>query len=238
MMDHCVGLIRDAVRETLAFLAPVACAGCGEPDVSVCASCRTALPGSILTRTVSGVPVYSAVPYAGTAKRMLLALKRDGRVDAAPVLGGWLSDAVEAALDDATGESIELAAVPASRASRRTRGFVPVHLIVRRAGFTAPRVLSWARRPRDQIGLGRVERRENLTGAVTARGAARRRFIIVDDVVTTGATLDECIRALRQAGAEIVACATVASTPKHTATPTEKQCVTTPVAGATVYEKA
>ncbi|PFG30857.1 ComF family protein [Paramicrobacterium agarici] len=238
LRDRCVTGIRHVVGETLAFLMPVSCAGCGDPGVAVCAVCRGSLADGILTRTVDGVRVYSAAPYSGRAKRMLLALKRDGRVDAATVLGEALRAAIDAALDDAEGVQVELAAVPASRRSRRTRGFVPVDLIVRRAGLTRSRVLAWARRPRDQIGLGRRQRSENLRGAITARRASGRRFILVDDIVTSGATLAECVRALRESGAEIVACATVASTLMRVATPDSPVGVTRFAAGATVYEKA
>lgn len=222
------------VRETLAFLAPVDCAGCGEPDVSVCITCQETLHTGILTRRLEGVCVYSAAQYSGSVKRLVLAVKRDGRVDAASALGLALQTAVNAALADAEGQGIELAAVPASPRSRRQRGFVPVDLIVRRAGLARSRVLAWRRRPRDQIGLGRTQRTENLTGAIRSKKVSGRRFIVVDDVVTSGATLSECVRALRQAGGEIVACATVASTPLRHATPGRVQSVTRSGSGATV----
>ncbi|WP_167132324.1 ComF family protein [Paramicrobacterium chengjingii] len=234
LAHFCLSHGRRVVRETVAFLAPVTCAGCGENDVSVCVVCRDALSRGILTRTIDGVRVYSAAQYSGCVKRLLLAVKRDGRVDAASALGSALHAAVCAALDDAEGQGIDIAAVPASLRSRRRRGFVPVDLIVRRAGFARSRVLAWRRRPRDQIGLGRAQRTENLTSAIRSKNVSGRRFIVVDDVVTSGATLSECVRALRQAGGEIVACATVASTPLRLATPGSDQSVTRSSPGATV----
>lgn len=234
LVEHCAAQLRGVMRETLAFLAPVSCAGCGEPDVSVCAACRSALADGILTRTVAGVRVYSAAPYSGRVKRMLLALKRDGRVDAASALGSAMRNTVDAALGDIVGAGVELAAVPASRRSQRKRGFVPVDLIVKRAGLARSRALRWARRPRDQIGLGRDQRRENLTGSLTAQRVSGRRFIVVDDIVTSGATLAECVRALRQSGADIVACVTVATTPMRLATPGRNRSVTRSGGGATV----
>lgn len=234
LAHHCLALGRRVIRETVAFLVPVVCAGCGENDVSVCATCRDALCNSILTRTLDGVPVYSAAHYSGRVKRMLLAVKRDGRVDAASALGIALHAAITAALADAEGRGIELATVPASLRSRQRRGFVPVDLMVRRAGFGRSRVLAWRRRPRDQIGLGRAQRTENLAGAIRSKNVRGRRFIVVDDVVTSGATLSECVRALRLSGGEIVACATVASTPLRLATPGRDQSVTRSGTGATV----
>jgi predicted amidophosphoribosyltransferase len=65
----------------------------------------------------------------------------------------------------------------------------------------------------DQRGLGRAERLENLRGGMLARRAEGIRVVIVDDVVTTGATLLEAARALRAAGAVVVGAATIAATP-------------------------
>ncbi|WP_454261450.1 phosphoribosyltransferase family protein [Pseudoxanthomonas mexicana] len=64
----------------------------------------------------------------------------------------------------------------------------------------------------DQRLLGRTERAANVSGSMRARGAAGAAVIVVDDVVTTGATLVEAARALRAGGARVLGAATVAST--------------------------
>ncbi|MEU9016312.1 phosphoribosyltransferase family protein [Actinomadura sp. NPDC048394] len=76
--------------------------------------------------------------------------------------------------------------------------------------------LRQCRRVADQAGLGAKARRDNLSGALEAVGRAPlagRRVVLVDDVITTGASLAEAARALRAAGADVVAAATVAATP-------------------------
>lgn len=80
------------------------------------------------------------------------------------------------------------------------------------------RLLTQVRRVADQAGLPGAERAANLAGALrVSRPAAvlRRRVVVVDDVITTGASLAEAARALEEAGAQVLAAATVAATPRR-----------------------
>ncbi|QKG25163.1 ComF family protein [Actinomadura verrucosospora] len=115
--------------------------------------------------------------------------------------------------------------VPSRREATRRRGHDPlgraVEVAVHRLRAGGVRVaavsgLRQRRRVADQAGLGAKARRDNLSGALEAVPQAPlggRRVVLVDDVVTTGASLAEAARALRAAGAEVVAAATVAATP-------------------------
>nr|WP_254628445.1 phosphoribosyltransferase family protein [Plantibacter sp. MCCC 1A11337] len=77
--------------------------------------------------------------------------------------------------------------------------------LVRRLGTRPSRPLRWARQPADQRDFGRAERLENLAGAlVAARRLDGRRFLLVEDVVTTGATVGEAVRAMRDGGGLVV----------------------------------
>ncbi|RIJ60428.1 ComF family protein, partial [Clavibacter phaseoli] len=68
--------------------------------------------------------------------------------------------------------------------------------------------LRFVRRPADQAGLGVAERAANVDGCLAARiDLTGRRILVVDDVLTTGATLRETCRAIRAAGGEVAACA-------------------------------
>lgn len=111
--------------------------------------------------------------------------------------------------------------VPLHRARRRTRGYNQAELIAKRAIRQlrssrlqlAPKVLVRTRFTESQTGFTREQRRANLRGAFAVPDPARirgRRVLLVDDVLTTGATADECSRILLRAGAEQVLVATVA----------------------------
>jgi predicted amidophosphoribosyltransferase len=88
-------------------------------------------------------------------------------------------------------------------------------LLIRRAGFRGERMLRQTRPTRDQRELDRDERARNVADSMRARGArhAGREVVIVDDVVTTGATIDEAARALRAAGFLPVCAIALAATP-------------------------
>lgn len=117
---------------------------------------------------------------------------------------------------------IALVPVPSSRAARRSRGHDPVRALAARAARRlaargwpvelAP-VLAQRRRVADQAGLSAARRAGNLRGAFRAAGPVPRGpCVLVDDVVTTGATLAEAARALREAGARVPLAVTVAAT--------------------------
>jgi len=121
---------------------------------------------------------------------------------------------VARALADA--EAVEaLVPVPASRSALRRRGYAVVELVARRAGLPVRPLLRAARAVSDQRGLDREERRRNVAGSLRARPSAGLRVLVMDDVVTTGATLEEAERALRAAGARVVGAATAAATPRR-----------------------
>ena len=85
--------------------------------------------------------------------------------------------------------------------------------LARRAGADPVRLLNNARRTEDQRGLGRSARGSNLAGSMHCADARGLRVLLVDDVVTTGATLEEASRAVISAGGVVIGAATVASTP-------------------------
>ena len=120
--------------------------------------------------------------------------------------------------------------MPSSRAATRARGHDPLLRVARRAGaglradHVAARVvplLALGRRVSDQAGLGATARAGNLAGAhrVRPRAAARLRsdetLVVVDDLITTGASLAEAARALRAAGLVVQGAAVIAATSRR-----------------------
>jgi len=197
--------VRTALEDALGLVFPTWCAGCDEPDVSLCAGCRAALtPVGLSRRLEDGTQVRSAVPFAGPAARILRAFKEDGRTSLARALGPALAASIP-------WDGV-IVAVPSSRAALRRRGYPIAELLARRGGLDPVRALRVAGDVADQRGLGRSARARNVAGSLRARGAEGLRVVIVDDVVTTGATLREAARALRAGGATVVGAATVAAT--------------------------
>lgn len=211
--------LRDALLDAWALVAPVQCAGCGADDRSLCASCRRALCDAALVNRVGNVEVRSALEYRAIVRTVLIAFKQQGRTDVASALAAPLARAIDAAIEHGRSRSgvgaLELALVPTSASAWRRRGYDPVRLVTKRAGYRPRRVLRIVRSGAAQKTLTREERALNLGGAFVARGdLSGRRFVIVDDILTSGATIAEATRALRAAGGEVVAGATIAFTPR------------------------
>lgn len=156
-------------------------------------------------------------PYDGPLKGLLLAHKERGRLDLTTPLGEALA-VVAAPFASAP---LVLCPVPSSPAAVRQRGFDHTMRLARTAartlrasGRTAAtgRLLLPARAVADQAGLGSLERAANLRGALRARTCPAARVVLVDDLVTTGATLQEAARALSRAGHQVVGAAVLGAT--------------------------
>ena len=214
-----VGIVRQALADALALVLPVECAGCDEPDVSLCEACSAELTPRVERRRLSET-VWSGVPFDGVPARVVRALKEDGRTGLARALAPALRAAVDAARGEASLESggpdsVVFVPIPTSRAAFRRRGFRVVELVARRAGLPCRALLVPSRGTADQRRLGRADRRRNVRNSLRARDAAGLRVVVLDDVVTTGATLEEAIRALREGGADVLGAATIAATPRR-----------------------
>ncbi|MFE9428042.1 ComF family protein [Kitasatospora sp. NPDC006697] len=218
----------------LDVLLPTACAGCGAAGGPLCPACRAVLdglrprPAGPLPAPPGLPPLHACAGYRDPVRRLLIAHKERGSLGLAAPLGGLLARAVLAALapGPASGPPLLLVPMPSARRAVRARGQDATRRLARAAARSLRReglpcrvapVLRPARRVADQTGLGAAARRANLHGALTVRRLTAeqltgRRLVLVDDLVTTGASLAEAARALRAAGCPPPAAATVAAT--------------------------
>ncbi|WP_189554574.1 ComF family protein [Streptomyces lavendofoliae] len=211
-------------REMTGLVLPVACGGCGRPRTTLCDACGRALAGAAGRRVrpvpePAGLPVVcAAAPYADAVRAVLLGHKERGALGLARPLGVALAGAVRASVAASAGSGglpLLLVPVPSARRVVRARGHDATRRVARAAAGelrrrgTAARALPVLRQRRpvaDQSGLSARERQENLAGALEvvpggARLLAGGRPVLVDDLMTTGASLAEAARALR-AGSE------------------------------------
>ncbi|MET1088947.1 MAG: phosphoribosyltransferase family protein [Arthrobacter sp.] len=235
LLDHAVG----AAGDLLALAVPVDCVCCGTEDRALCIPCDRSIrrlthtpfraeQGAPALVDVGGrvlLPVVAAGVYREELAQALLSFKRHGQHQLGDSLGRALAGAVRAAADG-TGRAC-LVPVPTSNAAFLNRGFSPVHLLLRRASRQLPDLpienvlaktgTSVLQLPGGQKGLDRGGRASRVRGSmrVHRRGRGRvagRRCVIVDDVLTTGATLSEAARALHLAGAIVTGAVVLAAT--------------------------
>jgi ComF family protein len=192
----------------VSFLAPPWCDRLGIPFV------HDPGPGVLSMEAIADPPAYgrarAAVRYDGVARDLVHRLKYGDRIDLAASMGRWMARAGRELLDDADalvpvplhwrrlwGRRFNQAAVLA-RAAAADRGLLVLTAALGRRRATA-----------QQVGLSRSAREANVQGAftVTADGKAAirdKRLVLVDDVLTSGATVDACARVLLRAGARNV----------------------------------
>ena len=221
------------------LVLPVECPGCGRPNTALCPACRRPLTGSAVDVATAAVPVpvHACAPYVGPVPGTVVAGKDRGRLDMTRPLAAALAAAVEASLDAAGAgplgadgglRPVLLVPVPSSAGATRARGADVVALLatvasrrlrVRGRRVRVARLLRQRRGVSDQAGLGARGRAANVAGAFAVRRPLLRGFpagaraVVVDDVVTTGASAAEAARVLSGHGVVVLGVAAIAWTP-------------------------
>ncbi len=223
---------RSAGRLLLDLLYPPQCPGCGKVGVLFCDACRgqvQAYPLAICIRCARPLPVrglcpacaaapsplaavFPATVFADPIRKAIHSFKYEGVTDLAVPLADWLVGAWRG-----HGLSADLIVpVPLHPRREAERGYNQALLLAREVGGRvqvplAHAALVRAVRTRPQVGLNRDERRANIAGAFVCAGKVTDlRIVLIDDVCTTGATLEACAAALQAAGARQVVGLTVA----------------------------
>lgn len=220
------------LHELVALAVPPRCAACGATGGRaagvLCPACRRALPwlardlcercalprpcGRCPARDAAFDAAWAAVAFEGAARDALHALKFAGARPLAGVMAAQIAAGAPAALLRAQA----IVAVPPHPGRRRARGYDPAQLVARalaqRTGLPLQRLLRRAGGSARQVGAPRAVRRAPGRLGISARGQAPGEVLLVDDVHTTGATLDAAAAALRAAGARRVVAITWART--------------------------
>jgi len=204
------------------LIFPSRCIGCSQLGISICSTCRKSWHSHIYHRTIkvldTSYPVISAIEYSPIASRVLLRAKEANQEAADQLLVSALSHSLRYFLKK-FGFGV-LVPIPSRRSATRKRGrdFMQeiTDSVAENESIKSLQILQHQRAVRDQSQLNSQQRSRNIAGAFsTSFNLAEVRdsgnigpLIIVDDLVTTGATLAEAIRALRTAGFPVLGAVT------------------------------
>lgn len=205
----------EGCAKAIKLISPPWCEVCGRPldplakTRGICADCSKWRPNFVKAR--------AGALYEGPVAEAIKRLKYGGRTSASRALAGLLERAL-ASLDIPLDERVVLVPVPLHPLRLRERGFNQSELLAREAGGrmglkVERKVLGRRSHTRPQVELSGRERRENVKGAFEVMRAdlvEGRVVVLIDDVMTTGATLSECAKALVRAGLKEVYAAVVA----------------------------
>jgi ComF family protein len=220
-IDDPLGLCAGCWGE-LQFLGAPCCRCCGFPlphtaiEAPLCASCSRRPPDFDRAR--------AALRYDARSAGLVLRFKRGSRLEGVPLFARWMHHAGEELLADAD----LILPVPLHRWRLLRRGFNQSAMLAKRLSTLAglpwsPGVLLRQRATKSQQGLGAAARLENIkASAFRVRRPDRvagARILLVDDVLTTGATVSACTTALRRAGATAVDVLTLARVVRDEAMP-------------------
>lgn len=204
----------------LDLVLPLECGGCGAPSTRWCDACARQLrvrpdePHLVTPRVHPGAPVFSLGRYAGTRRNAIVAVKEHGRADLIRPLGSVLRDGLRQLMTWGVLDApLTVVPAPTLRRAARRRGGDPVTRIAlaatcERRDVTVVRALRMTALVRDSVGLSGAARQKNVAGRVRLMGSLDGmpgEVLVVDDIVTTGATASESVRVLQTSGARVVA---------------------------------
>lgn len=228
ILDRSKSIIDSIWRFFLIIFFPARCVSCGSPGLIVCPQClesieklstslctecgkltdlSTYCPNCRRKLETNLAGIYICARYdAGPIREIIYGLKYQGYLDIVPVIGELI---VERIRDNLPKGELVVVPVPLHPRKKAIRGFNQAELIARyvskRLDLKGGNALVRIKNTRSQVEFNRAKRLANMEGAFRCedRGLVQGKIVLlVDDVVTTGATLNDCARALKEAGAK------------------------------------
>ena len=209
----------ELLRNLNELIFPSRCISCGLLGLSLCSQCRRgwhlhSYTSEIGRDSSTRVTVHSSVIYSAIAQKIILGAKESHL----KICDQLVSEAITHSLQNflRIAKVDFLIPIPSRASAVRLRGRQFINEISHNASrtFAIPIAspLSHRRRVRDQSGLHLQERWNNVEGSLVVKGehGVRGRALLIDDLVTTGATLSEAARALRYAGITVIGAVTAA----------------------------
>lgn len=209
----------------LDLILPLECGGCGAPSTRWCDTCDKDLspspdqPHVVSPRVDPQVPMFALGRYAGARRQAIVAMKDHGRTDLVAPLARSLAVGIHRLLTWGMVElPLTIVPAPTRRSAARRRGGDPVARMAAAAvaghpGITVVTALRMKALVRDSVGLSRGARERNVAGRVLLtrrRLPGNEEILVVDDIVTTGATARESVRILQTAGMRVAGVLTLA----------------------------
>jgi ComF family protein len=210
-------------EELLDLLLPCRCVRCGVVGEPLCQGCVPPVSNRTVERF--GIRGWSVTDYGPVEKSLIESFKESGVTALAANLARVMLAGLQA-LDDeqrTANAGAVLVPTPSSKANYRRRGYLPTMVLAKaiqrhaNLGLSVVSGLAFVRDVSDQASLKSEQRMENLSGSMVAKSSiAGQRVILIDDVVTTGATLVEAHRAVTAAGGEVLGFLTFSETIRKT----------------------
>jgi len=186
------------------LLFPVHCFGCNAVGIEICSKCRKYWNPHFYLQNIEGLTVYSSIRYSNISRSILLSAKENSLRIADELIIDALVNCLHRLPTQVLRKAI-LMPVPGSKRAIRKRGRDFIQAITNevslRSGLPMFEGMIVQRRLLDQSGLSAVDRKRNIYGAFNYTGElVKGEILLVDDLVTTGATLLEAKRALNVEG--------------------------------------
>ena len=180
------------------LLFPELCVGCGQHKGLLCKKCSWEWSGRPIKNQINKIPLISASYYSHSISKIILRAKEDNDRRARLLIANSIAQFISAPMT--------IVPIPSRKAALRRRGFDHSYLlakeIARLSSGSALRILKVNRTIRDQTSVSHEARFANLAGAYSAKFGNRLTspVVLIDDLVTTGSSMREAIRALEDAG--------------------------------------